>query len=320
MEWYIRYKEDVRWAFDQAKDQILGWEEPFRRQALHYLEGFDITRREVPTNYISFLLPFWMEEASGQSRCLSRQLSTANLFGMMSYHLLDEAMDKPGTPINEVQSNQAKLHHTLALAAMLHTEFTQIYSRIFPAASPFWGYFRTYQSEWAAAVTGELDRDWLHEDPLKMGHKASLVKLAAAGMLLLGGLADEITAAGLALDHTLMLLQMLDDWEDWNLDIEELSYNSLAAMAHKELALPAEHKITYIEMREALYTRGVLSRYADKAAEGHDAVAKSAALVPELYEFYQFLLDNLQAGAAQIEREQLLLLGGGLQYWLTKQL
>ncbi|ANS73384.1 hypothetical protein AWM70_01280 [Paenibacillus yonginensis] len=308
MEWYKRYEQDLKVVFGEAGRRIRSWNSPFEGQALRYLEGFDITRREVPTNYICFLLPFWMEPAAGQDRRLSRHLCLANIFGMMAFHLQDEAMDKPGT----------ELHTVLPLSALLHEEFHGLYAEIFPAATDFWRFYKRYLFQWAEAVSGENEQDWFHQNPVRMGHKASLVKLAATGLLLNTGSKEHIPATEQAVDQTLVVLQMLDDWEDWEKDLEESSYNSLIALSRSKLGLPASQTLSKENIREALYTYGVLSGFAERAALWEPTVSQIRSLVPELYAFYYFLLDNLQQGASQIEAEKKLLEAGGLSYFLSK--
>ncbi|GGA27405.1 hypothetical protein [Paenibacillus physcomitrellae] len=308
MEWYKSYEQDLKEVFEEARRHILAWDSPFQGQALQYLEGFDITRREVPTNYICFLLPFWMEQASGQERGISRHLCLANIFGMMAFHLQDEAMDKPG----------AKLQTVLPLSALLEEEFLSLYAEIFPASTEFWLYYKRYLFQWAEAVSGENERDWFHENPIRLGHKASLVKLAGTGLLLQAGRKDRLQETEQAMDLTLVVLQMLDDWEDWEKDLKDGTYNSLVALARKKLDQPKPHMLTNEKMREALYTHGVLSRFSEQAALWEPEIRLIQAFVPELYAFYRFLLDNLQSGAAQIESEKKLLETGGLSYFLSK--
>jgi hypothetical protein len=314
LEWFKAYEEDLKWAFEEAARRTAALAPPFDGQAREYLDRFNLFEREVPTNYICFLLPFWIEAAAQQRRETSRTLSLANLFLMMAFMLQDKAMDKP----------DADLPQTLALSRLLHTEFMMIYARLFPADSLFWTYFRKYEAEWARAVAFEAARDWFHEEPLMLGHKAAPVKLAATAQLLLsprlgaGERQQLIQEVETAVDHTLVVLQLLDDWEDWDQDLESGSYNSLVSLAREVLQLPQDLPLPAAEMKNALYTHGLLSRYAQWSRHWDEAVTCIREVAPELHAFYQFLTDNLRNGARQIEEERQLLQSGGLHYWLMK--
>lgn len=308
MKWFLDYKEDLKWAFDQAKAIVSRLEPPFDRKAQQYLSRFNLLEHEVPTNYICFLLPFWMEDLGISDRQVTRQMSLANLFAMMSYHLTDEAMDKPGAVRADI----------LPLSALLHLEFTLQYSALFPTSSPFWNYYRVYLGEWALSVSEENKRDWLHENPVRMGHKAALVKLSSSGLLILGGREEWIPSVSNAVDQVLVVLQMLDDWKDWEKDLEEGSYNSLLSHMKSKMNFPAEYKLTSDEVRIGLYTYNFLSSYGQLAVQWQEPLEWAQHRLPQLHEFYRFLLNNLLEGGLQVEKEQKLLEGGGLQYFLTK--
>ncbi|AWB43600.1 hypothetical protein DCC85_04745 [Paenibacillus sp. CAA11] len=310
MNWLHHFTEDLTWSFQQAEHTLSQFVPPFDQQALLYLDRFNVLKHQISTNYICFLLPFWMQESTGLSRENARRMAAANLYGMMYFHLQDEVMD-------EVDNRSAE---RLPLANLIYTEFISGYSRLFPPSSPFWSYYKRYLNEWALAVTTENERDIVLDSPILMGHKAAPVKLASTGALLLSGHSARIPETEHAVDQVLSILQMLDDWEDWNKDLQEGSYNSLLAYIRADLKLPDHHRLTPEDVMDALYVHGVLTRYAEYAQTIGQELSSIIELAPDLYEFYIFLLDNLTQGASSIERERCLLEQGGLQYWLSKNI
>ncbi|WP_223068892.1 hypothetical protein [Paenibacillus caui] len=308
MDWFRDYEQDLKLAFSHAESIVADLAPPFNVQALQFLKRFNILEREMPSNYICFLLPFWMEDAAPVERNVTRMIATANILGMMSFHLQDEAMDNP----------DADLKQTLALSNLLHAEFTLLYGTLFPVSSPLWVYYKQYLAEWAIAVSQENNRDWFQDDPVRMGHKAALVKLASSGILLLSDREALIPGLSDAVDYVLVVLQMLDDWEDWHKDLEEGSYNSLISIVQSTLHIPDHRRPTCDEIREGLYTYGVLSHYALRAQQWEEPVKSVQGLVPRLYDFYDFLLKDLVTGSEQIETERKMLESGGLQYILSK--
>lgn len=310
MQWFENYREDLKWAFKEAASITARFVSPFDTQALDYLKLFNVLEREVPNNYISFLLPFWMEDLGTADRNLTRQMSLANLFGMMAYQLLDQAMDNPAADRNQI----------IPLSTKLHLEFIQQYASLFPHSSPFWTYFRQYLGEWAISVSMEQRRDWLHEEPVRMGHKAALVKLGGCGSLLLAGKEEEIPTVSDAVDQVLVVLQMLDDWGDWEKDLGENNYNSLIAHIRSSRHFPGNYKMQPLDIREGIYTYGLLSSYGELAvAWEQQSIREMKTRLPQLYGFYRFLLDNLLDGGRRVEEERKLLEKGALHYYLSKK-
>lgn len=310
MNWFTSFEKDLGVAFADAESILSSLPARFRGPAADYLDKFHALKENRSKNYICYLLPYWLKESARTEPKEIHQFAVANLLGMMYYHLIDELMDAPGQ----------KGKYQLPLADLIRFEFTQLYSNYFVATSPFWTYYRKYAAEWADAVTRENECDFFQEDPVQIAHKASPVKLCIAGSLLLTGRENLIPTFEAAVDTVLITLQMLDDWEDWEKDLQEGSYNCLISIIQNELHLPNGIRPTSEEITKALYVQDILSRYAELANDNHNCLANIASSIPHLYQFHDYLRQNLQQGACQLRQERDLLMQGGLEYWLSKNM
>jgi hypothetical protein len=199
-----------------------------------YLKKFSVLEEDSTKNYICYLLPFWVKELTGITNEEARKLSLANVFIMLYFFIQDDLMDT--APVEWKQQ--------LALGNLFYLEFLEIYRDEFPSDSPFWLYFRTYITEWADSVTNENDQDYFKHQPTRVATKASPLKLASTGALLLSNKADTIDIVTDFIDHVLVTLQMVDDWVDWQDDLEEGSYNCLLSMIKLELQREHEQPVT----------------------------------------------------------------------------
>lgn len=310
MNWLSNYTDKLELAFSEAASILEKLPAPFRQPAIQYLERFNVLEEGRTNNYICYLLPFWVHELSGLPLKTCREFAVANIFGMLYYHLIDSVMDK----------RDAYSVSRLPLAEFIHLEFINLYSKFFPADSSFWDYYRKYVGEWAEAVSSEHTTDSYYTNPVLMARKAAPVKLCIVAALQLGQREELIPELEQSVDTTLMTLQMLDDWKDWEIDLQEGNYNSLVSLVQKECSIPADRRPSPTEMNQAMCDHGVLSIYADRAKEHHHShnLSNIESLVPHLYHFHLSLVDNLIAGALHFENERKLLLQGGLSYFLSK--
>ncbi|MEK4509311.1 hypothetical protein [Paenibacillus sp. FSL K6-2524] len=311
MQWLSNYEGELGQAFTKAEHILSALPDTFSGPALEYLDKFHVLKEDRSKNYICYLLPFWLHDNSGVSIHDCENFAVANIFGMMYYHLIDELMDDP--------SSQSPLH--LPLANFIQYEFIQSYSNYFPSNSPFWSYYKKYVTEWAEAVTHEQLRDYFQDNPIAIAHKAAPVKLSIVSSLLLIERNDNHKLIPLledAVNTVLITLQMLDDWEDWEKDLQEGSYNCLISMVQNNLELRGERRPNPEEIRQALTASDLLLQYAQRAETHHESLEAIRSYSPHLYEFHDFLCKNLQQAARQLEKERSLLYQGGLAYWLSK--
>lgn len=310
MLWLNNYEEDLQQAFATADKLLSALPPSFSQLALDFLDKFHVLKENRSKNYICYLLPFWLQEKSEVSRAACRRIAVANIFGMMYYHLIDELMDNP----------EARFEYQLPLTDLIHFEFMSIYREYFPIGSPFWSYFRKYVIEWAEAVTHENNNNFFLEQPVRVAHKAAPVKLSVAAICLLSNQEHKIPLLEDSVDTVLITLQMLDDWADWEKDLKEGSYNCLIALIQSNKKLPENRRPTPEEIRQAIYTDGILQEYARQAEIHHNFLINVRSDARHLYEFHEFLLQNVQQGANQIETDKNLLAKGGLEYLLSKKI
>lgn len=308
MNWFTSFEKELEKAFGEAEEMMSALPEAFRGQAAAYLDRFHALKRDGSQNYICYLLPFWLQESAGTKPDDSKRFTVAMIFVMMYYHLIDEVMDDP----------ESADKRKLPLANLLQFEFLQLYGGYFPAASPFWDYYRKYAAEWAEAVALENGSDFFQEDPVRVAHKAAPVKLSVAGALLLTGRETRIAAFEAAVDTVLVTLQMLDDWEDWEKDLREGSYNCLISAVQRELQIPKDRRPTPEEIRQALYVRDILFTYSERTDHNAAVLAAAAPGLTHLRDFHEHLRQSLKQGAQSLQEERNLLKSGGLEYWLSK--
>lgn len=310
MKWLTRYERELDLAFAEAERMLGSLPATFRTPAQNYLDRFHALKENRSKNYICYLLPFWLQPLSGLNAADTRRFAVANIFGMLYYHLIDECMDEPET----------RGTRKLPLAELIHSLFIEMYGGSFPGASPFWTYYRKYVSEWAEAVSAEGESDFFHEDPVRMGHKAAPVKLTVAGSLLLADRTDEIAKLEQAVDTVLVTLQLLDDWQDWEKDLREGSYNSLISVVQMKLDIRRERRPTCDEIHQAISSLDVLVTLWGHADRNHELLLDIQPYVPDLYDFHRDLVDNIAAGAREIQAKRSLLQRGGLEFWLSNNM
>jgi hypothetical protein len=310
MIWLSNYEQELELAFDQAA-QILSTLPPsFNNQSLDYLDKFHALKQKRSKNYICYLLPYWLQNYFDVDMRVTRDFAVANIFGMLYYHLIDEIMDQPIQPSK----------YQLPLADLIYLEFHNIYSKYFPYDSPFWSYYKQYIVEWAEAVTEENEHDYFQTDPILLAHKASPLKVAIVGSLFITQCKDNALIVQLedAVDLVLVTLQMLDDYEDWEKDLQEGSYNCLLSMIQVELRIPQNRRPNIDEVKHALYVQDILVEYAEAATRHHKQITTIQQYAPDLILFHKFLYKNLIEAGSQIAKDRLLLQSGGLSYWITK--
>jgi hypothetical protein len=199
-------------------------------------------------------------------------------------------------------------------------EFHNIYSKYFSYHSPFWSYYKQYIVEWAEAVTEEDDHDYFQTDPILIAHKASPLKVAIVGALLVTQCTNSALIVQLedAVDLVLLTLQMLDDYEDWEKDLKEGSYNCLLSIIQAELRIPRNRRPNVEEIKHAIYVQDILIKYAEIAVNHHKQITTIQHYAPDLVLFHNFLSENLIEAGSQIAKDRLLLQNGGLSYWIAK--
>lgn len=309
MDWLQDHEKELHAVFQECRSMISGFPEPMRSQGLAYLEQFDVFQAHSKKNYICYLLPFWFRSGCGLGTRETHRMSAGNVVLMLFFFLQDDLMDNK-------DSSPAEL---LPLANLLYVEFLNLYLPLFPPESPFWTFFRRYITEWADSVAGENAGDYYWNDRSRIARKASPLKLSSTASLLLSDQQSLIADSEDMLEAVLITLQMLDDYEDWEEDLTEGSYNCLLSLARHQLQREAA-VLTSDDVKDFIFTQGGLALYTETATRNHERLLSAQLDIPGLTAFHQMLLDNLRQIAAAVEAEKALLQRGGLQYWISKHI
>lgn len=308
MNWFLAHEKDLADVFAEAEGIISAFPAPLDHLGLAYLATFDGRKEESTKNYICYLLPYWMKGISELPPESMNKLSLANVFVMLYYFIQDDIMD----------SAKGEHKDKLPLANLFHMQFLSIYREMFPAGSPFWSYYETYVTEWSEAVSNEQQSDYFHHDIGKVAKKASPVKNASTGALLLTNQAHLIPVVTAAVEQTLITLQMLDDWADWEEDLEEGSYNCLLASMRKHMQLSMDSTITPEMVKQQLYVHDFLDFYGQIATTHHEQLLDLKISMTQMINFHDSLVQNIQKVALEIKENRKMLTLGGFYYFLSK--
>lgn len=273
----------------------------------------DPTGRDRRSNYIAFMLPSWIAERTGTSPALCRDLAVGNVYAMLHFFLLDDAMD----------GGDAGLEGRSALAAgqLLNALFIERYGRHYPPDSPLWAYYRTYLAEWATAVSDEGLRRADPRDPRALARKSAPVKLGAAAVLLAAGLPERIADAEAAVELTLASLQLADDWADWRDDLpgEERSNAFLTLVRRESLAMPDDQPLQERSVLQAIYRKGALEQLASIVLGHGERLSAMPDVAPGLIRFQQDIVAGILSDVRSArETTDKLASGGGFSYFLSK--
>ncbi|WP_219836827.1 hypothetical protein [Paenibacillus sp. R14(2021)] len=307
MLWKTEYEQEMQLVFNEAEARIGAYPASLNELGLNYLKAFNPLNPAGTKNYICYLLPYWMEPITQLQPEHYRKLSLANVFVMLYFFIQDDLMDTAP----EDWKNQ------LALGNLFQLSMLELYQSLFHHQSPFWSYYRTYVTEWSIAVSSE-NTGYSHPiDMQQLALKASPVKLASTGALLLAGKLELEQETTCAIDLTLATLQLSDDYSDWEEDFALNTANSLLNMIALEQQSTPAVPMTIVEIKNAIYLNGALNRYAQLAAENCVLSLSLNVSIPHLNAFQAHLRDQLTIEASSIDRNKRLHLDGGFSRLLS---
>ncbi|MEW9698234.1 hypothetical protein [Paenibacillus sp. SI8] len=308
MNWFDAYRPQLSEVFSGSEIIISKFPTPLDRLGLDYLAKFDACKEDSTKNYICYLLPFWMEDLAPLPAETIRKLSIANVFVMLYFFIQDDIMD------STTHEHKAKL----PLSNLFYLQFLSIYRELFPPDSTFWIYFEEYIIEWSEAVTNENNANYFIDDIGKVAKKASPIKFASTGALLLSNQPHLIPSTSRAIDQVLVTLQMLDDWADWQEDLKDDAYNCLLAMLSSHLQLAPESQLSAETVKQYVYVHDFLLHYSQIASSQHQQFIQLDLEIPQLWSFHDSLVNNLLTAANTIKKNRKTLSLGGLYYFLSK--
>lgn len=266
-------KNEIRAIFTEAAREISDLPSGLQEIGLDLLNRCDPSRNGGTSNEISYLLPYWVRELTESPINLCRDMAIGNVFAMLHFFLLDDAMD------GGEGRGRIGLRGSLALGQLLHELFLQRYTRHFPPASPLWSYYRKYLQEWASAVYREDKTPADPYDSVRLAHKAAPVKLCAVGLLLWNGQVGDIPGMEEAIELALAVLQLSDDWGDWLRDLAEPDTNAFLSLVRERLAQDMDVTLNESMVKKAIYQFGCLERLA-AITKGYAARLRCLPIAP----------------------------------------
>lgn len=311
MKWYTTYRDELELVFANARERVNQFPLALRNQALQYMDRFDPLQEDSTRNYICYLLPYWLRDFTGLSDDVYRRLALGNVFIMLYFLLQDDVIDSPAAEDCRTQ---------LVLANLFLTESLDIYRHDFPTDSAFWEYYRLYVHQWADSVAGELTKDDFQQDRRKVALKASPLKLAGTGALILAGKKAFIPAVIDMTDDALVVLQMSDDWADWREDLDAGDYNCLLSLVSAENGRGYMEGLEAHQVEQAIFLHDVLKRYAHIAIDITEQLRQAQPVIPDLHQFTEEIARELLQEAEALEAGKQRLQRGGLEYWLSRHL
>ncbi len=306
------YRDELELVFAEASEELRGLPLEFRERAQALLTASHPLRNGGRANRISYLLPYWMRELTNSPIELCRDLAVGNLFAMLRYFLLDDAMDGS-------ERSRGTLRGSLALGQLLEERFRRRYGRHYPSDSELWDRYRKYVEEWATAVYSEMESPIDPNDFVRLARKAAPVKLGASGLLLHAGMRDRIPDTERSVDLALAVLQLSDDWDDWKEDMSEPNGNAFLSVARSFLPSPAGQEWEERTVRTAIYHYHAVDALAS-IAESYVLQLRRLPGIPDpLIAFAYAVADGIRASALHVEQyKRSLAEEGAFAQWLSK--
>jgi hypothetical protein len=306
------YDSVIKQLFADASTEVSCFPAPLNEIGLALLAKFKPAQGGAGTNYISYLLPFWLKEQTASPNELCRDLAIGNLYAMVHFFVLDDVMDE------DAGLNKLETRHSLVLGQLFQTLFHQRYRRHFSADSPLWMFYRDYTSDWALAVSQEGKGPADPYDPGQLARKSAPVKLCAAGLLLLSGQQERISDLEEAIDLVLATLQLSDDWADWRDDLAEENCSAFLTLVRKRLALPSEQPLDERLVKQAIYRANCLDSLSDITQDYGERLKGIPNVPAVLIAFHDAISDGIRRDAiAAKETTNKLASSGGLTYFLS---
>jgi hypothetical protein len=184
-------------------------------------------------SYPLLRFPLWVEDKYVSEGSLTGKegygiaAAAASLFGYLYIRVQDNVLDEP----------ELFDPAYLLLGNELVREFFQIYHRLFPPDSTFWGYFRQY---WIGTSNNTLlerqerggrIKDFTSDDINNAGGKLDGAKISMAAMCILAGREDDIVLFGKSFDRINIASQLHNDAVSFMKDLKHDYFTCIIADA-----------------------------------------------------------------------------------------
>lgn len=311
MEWINRYEDEIAVIFALAEEETAKYPAPLDELGRAWVQRLN-PLRGARSNYIGYLLPYWMRDAADIDLAACRELAAANIHALIHFFLLDDVIDTG--PVMD----KAAIRDALVLGQLFQASFQRRYTCYYTSESPIWSHYQRYLAEWAHAVSHENVVQANPDDVRQLAGKSAPVKLSAAGMLLLADQEAILPEIEEAVELTLATLQLSDDWADWGDDLAEGNNSAFLSLVRSCLLVEADQPLDEQQVKRAIYHAGCLERLAD-IVESHLAEMDKLAHVPSMLgAFHRALAQGIRADAtAAAESTRMLATGGIFDYFLS---
>lgn len=219
---------DLAWMHEQCLAYCDQLPEALMKLAHRYLERLSSEKAQL-----EWCLPLWLAQSLGVSRDVARTMGVTNVLGMIYVRIQNDVMD--GDVASEDVAN------LLTLSSLLYTRCLRLFTTVFAAESPFWGYLQACLQEWAAAIAWErqghyqrLARYTEEEILWVTAGKGAPEKICCAGLAILADREGAIPHLAKALDLRSTIAQLFDDFCDWREDWQRGRYNIFLSMVLTE--------------------------------------------------------------------------------------
>ncbi|MCC3374247.1 hypothetical protein [Cohnella sp. REN36] len=304
------YREELEIVFREASEEMAELPAALGERGQALLALSHPLRNGGRGNRISYLLPYWMQDQTRSPIELCRDLAVGNIYAMLRYFLLDDAMDGK-------ERRPEGIRGALALGQLLEELFRRRYLRHFPADSMLWERYRRYVGEWASAVDTEMANPIDPNDFGQLARKAAPVKIGASGLLLHAGMPDRIPDAERAVDLALAALQLSDDWADWRDDLPDPNGNAFLSIVSS--GLPPFTVLDERAVRTAIYHHHAADRLADMAERCVEQLKQVPYAPDRLAAFAAAVAQGIRREARHIEESRVSLAAeGGFSQLLSK--
>ncbi len=312
MDQIEEYRDELEFIFAEAAEEIAGLPAGLSEKGQELLALSHPLRNGGRANLICYLLPYWLREETHGPIELCRDMAVGNIYMMLHFFLLDDAMDGE-------EENPGDIRGLLALSPLLDELFKQRYRRHFPHHSILWSCYGKYLGEWASVVYSEMAQPMNPGDSGRLAHKAAPIKICACGAMLQAGRQDRMADMEGAIDLALAVLQLSDDWADWQEDLPVSHGNAFLSIVRSQLALPSEDLLDEKDIRRAIYNLAAVDRLA-KMAEGYVEQLRRLSDTPgRLLAFAEFIAHGIRRDADEVENyTRNLALEGGFTHFLLK--
>lgn len=309
------FENELQQVMTYCKDILDSYPTDLKKDALLMFDKYNVLTDGNNKTFICHLLPFWLNDAFKLDKETTKKMASGNIFGMFYFLIQDAIMDvKQGDYKGDL----------VPLGTLFYFNFFEMYKSIFPNNNIFWSQFRRYLDEWIYSVLWERRYHWIQNntydvsDLKYIASKSSPIKITCFAACILSGSLEKLTLLENIIDLVMFTLQMLDDWTDWKIDME----NGQSSLFLTEVM--KYNKCTFRELNnecvvKAVYYGEILDNILSILVENHSVIEKDIALnFPYLLGYHQMLLDSFKSIMNTLASDKRLRLDGGFIYWLNR--